>query len=40
MEGVPRAERRDITELLTTGYFKTKRGKSPSGYVFTIELWY
>jgi hypothetical protein len=31
MEAPP--QRRDINELLTTGYFKTSRGKSPSGFV-------
>ena len=26
------SQKRDINELLTTGYFKTTRGKSPSGW--------
>jgi hypothetical protein len=26
-------QRRDINELLVNGYFKTARGKSPSGFV-------
>lgn len=26
-------QRRDINELLANGYFKTARGKSPSGFV-------
>jgi hypothetical protein len=31
-------QRRDINELLTTGYFKTSRGKSPSGFVLASSL--
>jgi len=37
MEAPP--QRRDINELLTTGYFKTARGKSPSGLVIASLSW-
>lgn len=36
MEAPP--PRRDINELLTAGYFKTSRGKSPSGFVIASSL--
>jgi hypothetical protein len=36
MEATP--QKRDINELLTTGYFKTTRGKSPSGFVLASSL--